>query len=33
MAGGLHKSRRTGITKPLEDEAARIRKKYEKSDG
>ena len=28
MAGGLHKKRRTGITKPVEDEAARIRKKY-----
>ena len=28
MAGGLHKKRRTGITKPVEVEAARIRKKY-----
>ena len=32
MAGGLHKKRRTGITKPIEDEAARIRKKYGNND-
>ena len=32
MAGGLHKKRRTGITKPIEDEAARIRKKYGNKD-
>ena len=32
MAGGLHKKRRTGITKPIEDEAARIRKKYGNDD-
>ena len=32
MAGGLHKKRRTGITKPIEDEAARIRKKYGSND-
>ena len=32
MAGGLHKKRRTGITKPVEDETARIREKYGKKD-
>lgn len=28
MAGGLHKERRTGITKPVDDPAERTRKKY-----
>ena len=32
MAGGLHKKRRTGITKPVEDETARIRENYGKID-